>query len=696
MVEPRGHRADGRTWNFQTRSEMTERVNRPASLFFSLVLLAGSSLRAGSAPSHPFLLTTSADVERARQGVKQNEAFAQLAQKLVARARSERIEDLPVLERDWWEAARQKSWRETYPEIFHHTFIAPHKWADLAHACARASLLEPSAELPAKAKRLLLALSSYTFEFEHYDVGMNYTIWAIAALDAYDILHDQFDASERSKLDAFFERLLAAVSKNDEFWVEHEPGGKLNNHYAWHKLCFCALGAFYDRPALIEPALNGPKGVHFMLQHGFKDGGLWLEGSIPYHFAATSPLLLIAEILENAHYPVSLYQHETADGRNLKQSYDALLPLLFPDRTLPPIGDCYGRRPHLGEHPDWEVLYRRFQEPAYAWLLADRNVRSPQALFSGVAQLPAAKPPHQASALWPEMGYVALRSDKGTNYWSGRGWTVFATYSHRPVHEHADKLSLMLFADGHLWLPDCEAKTSAEHAFSSQVQSQLNRETLCHNTLLVDGRSQRLPGQRLDLLEFSSLPHVKRATFGDLGAQLYPGVRQLRTIIVRPDYVLDFFQVQSPQSHEYAWLTHVDGKPVNGSLKELKPVELPASTPWPYLQNPKTSACSNSFWECFAHNDGLLRLDVLASAPGEVVQCGFPRDDSRTPSTVPMRMVRAKQSDAWFLALYRLVSKPDAPCALKVRSGEMQTWNVSVESEGKVLTHTIPSLSAMQ
>ena len=62
------------------------------------------------------------------------------------------------------------------------------KWADLARACARASLLSPAPETVAKAKRILLTLANYTFEFEHYDVGLNYAIWAMAALDACDSL----------------------------------------------------------------------------------------------------------------------------------------------------------------------------------------------------------------------------------------------------------------------------------------------------------------------------------------------------------------------------------------------------------------------------------------------------------------------------------------------------------------------------
>ena len=132
---------------------------------------------------------------------------------------------------------------------------------------------------------------------------MNYTLWTLAALDAYDILYPGLTAAERARMDAFFDRYLAALRKSDDYWNEHEPGGKLNNHYAWHKLGLGMIGVFYGRPELVERALRGPKGVEQMLAQGFKDDGLWLEGSIPYQFAETAPLVIMAQMLENARYP---------------------------------------------------------------------------------------------------------------------------------------------------------------------------------------------------------------------------------------------------------------------------------------------------------------------------------------------------------------------------------------------------------
>ena len=295
-----------------------------ALLALALTLVPHSATTSPSATdrSHPFLLVTTADIERARDGLKHSSVFAGLAKELTARATTNRVEDLPPLEREWWQAARQQPWSATYPEIFHHTFIVPMKWAELARNCARANLVVPSPQLAAKAKRLLLQLSDYTFEFDHYDVGMNYTIWTLAAHDTYDILYADLTAAERARMDAFFERYLAALRKSDDYWIEHEPGGRLNNHYAWHKLGLGMIGVFYGRPELVERALRGPKGVEQMLAQGFKDDGLWLEGSIPYQFAETAPLVILAQMLENARYPENLFCYRSPNAKLYQRGGD--------------------------------------------------------------------------------------------------------------------------------------------------------------------------------------------------------------------------------------------------------------------------------------------------------------------------------------------------------------------------------------
>lgn len=671
-------------------------------LFFEVVLLALTttptleSAAAGprvSARPHPFLFLTASDVARAREGVKTNPDFAKMAQDLSREAGSQKIESLPVLDNGWWHALTNKAWRDCYPENYRHTLAQPVRWSSLARDCARASLVNDAPVLAEKGRRVLLRLSDYSFEWEHYDTGMFYTIWAAQALEAYDILFDRFTAAERLRMDAFFERYLRAVVKNDDYWVKHEPGGKLNNHYAWHKLGRCMIGLFCDRPELVEQALHGSQGVSNMMSTGFKDNGLWLEGAIPYQHTTTVPLVLMAELLENAGHKTNLWR-DSLGGPSLKATYDALITLLLPDRTLPPIGDAYARRSHFGASADLEILTRRFGDPAYAWFINDRKTRVPQALFTGLSELPAGAPPPQHTRIWTNMGYAALRSVEGTRYWSGEGWTAFATFSAQPVHQHADKLSMMLFGGGHLWLPDREAKTSAEHAFSSAIQSQLNRETLCHNTLLVDGRSQRHPPERLELVEFENQPGTKRLTIADLRGRLHPGVRQMRTLIVHEDSVLDFFQVLSDQPHDYSWVFHVDGKPANASLTNWITASLPTNAPWSYLLNPQRASSAGAYRETFSYGGQTMQLDLRASGPIKVVQCGFPEDDGSHPDALPMRLVQCRQTAAWCAAVYHLATSLTGDIEVQVGPAAPGRMEILLRHPAGDRRHSAPDLRA--
>lgn len=658
-------------------------------------------------PGHPFLFVNPRAVERAKAGMAKGGLFAELGASLLKRARAARIEELPPLDRAWWDTQRSKPWADTYAPIWHHTAVVPAQWARLAQECARASLLFAEPELKAKGKRVLVDLSQYTFEFDHYDVGMNYTLWCIEALDAYDVLYGEFSPAEHGRMTAFFDRFLAAVVKNDEYWIANRiGGGEINNHYAWHKLGRAMIGLFYGRKELVEQAIFGPKGIDMMMRHGFRDDGLWLEAAIPYQFAQTRPLVVLAEILENAGYPLDLWHYPSGDGRTLKQAYDALFALLFPNRILPPVGDCYGSRPHLGKHEDFEILSRRFREPYYAWLLGDcaeRGRERPSVwswpeklLFDGEPEIPAGRAPAMTTQLWPEHGYAALRTVEGEEYWSGRGWTVFATYGDFNVHGNFDKLSLMLYANGHLWAPRFEAFSSAEQKFAADVQRGLNRSTLCQNTVLVGGTDQALVPRRLDLVEFHRLPDVKRLTIGDLAGRLYPGVRQVRTMIARDEYVLDVFQLESPTPQRYTWLLHVDAVPKDSSVAQWTAQALPGTGPWKYLRDAKRGPSATGYWEVFEHAGRFLRVDLVCDGPVEVVRCGFPADDSDKPKLLPMLMVTAARPEARFVAVYRSPKDPGEAAGIAIKDDVLQSYLVSVTVGGRTLSHRVPALAGLR
>ncbi len=178
LVERRGynHAAPNGAGPHARRGKSKLNHYRVAALLAFHCAVASST----AANTHPFLFVTPADIARAREGVQQSPVFAGLAKELTARATTNRVEDLPPLERDWWQIAKQKPWRDTYPEVFHHTWIVPLKWADLARNCARANLVSPSSSAhcqkqghPAPPLRLLVRVRALRrrHELHHLDPG---------------------------------------------------------------------------------------------------------------------------------------------------------------------------------------------------------------------------------------------------------------------------------------------------------------------------------------------------------------------------------------------------------------------------------------------------------------------------------------------------------------------------------------------
>ncbi len=644
------------------------------------------------AREHPGLFITLDDVQRARAGSLALDFFANEAESLLNSARDLDPDTLPEFEDTWWADNRERPWRETYPEINHLTGQVPRTWTAAIQRCARASLLYPDEGLDVKAREMLLSLSDYHFEYEHFDVGMNYTTWGMVALEAYDILYAGFSQSERARMDAFFDRMLAAVRKNNDYWIEHEPGGPMNNHYAWHYLGMMMYGLFYGDDDLVQNAIHGAKGPIDSLLYGFRDDGLWLEASINYQFAATVPLVIMAELLENVGHSESLWNFVTDDGHSLRQSYNALIETMFPDGTMPNIGDCYGRRTHPGSSPDYEILYRRFNDPTYAWAIQHYGRRHPNAIFSGIPELPAGNAPLLSSRNWPEQGYTMLRSAYSENYWSGDGWTLFTTWSGAPVHDNRDKLSFMLFADGHHWLVDAEVRPTVYHAFSAAVQSELNRHTLSHNTVMVDGQSQRHPGKRLELVEYQILPEVQRVTMADRDGRLYPGVQQMRTFLISDAYILDVFQVKAETTRNLTWLLHVDGKSVDNSGEAWMALTPWAEGPKRWLREPESAPLAGQYHEVFQHESDHFTLDVHpSSAETTITRCLYPRDDRPDSDAYATRMIDVDTNQAIFLAVYRRGTHEKLE-ELTVRPASLGRLEVTVNTGDAIRHHLIPAL----
>ena len=662
-----------------------------------LAIIMATSVIPAFGRGHPFLFMSSADIARVQHNATSSVFFAELAQSQIAVARQVDVDQLPPFETDWWEEEEPKPYTDRDRSLtLKHLRLIPMEYGNAAKNCARAWILTGDTNYLDKAKVVLLKHAEYDFGFDDVNCGIDYTVASFGAMEAYDIAYDYFTQQEHDTMDDFFMRLVVAVEQNNDYWIANNPSGtEMNNHEGRHRACMAMVGFFYDIPRYIDKAITDPKGFNDMLQDGFQDEGLWPEASLPYQFVQLDAMLWIAELAHNAGYPVNLYTHMVA-GRSLQGCYDTVFSLTFPDGQLPPIGDGYGGRAYPGERKDYERLYTRLGDEKYAWLIDRSDGRDRDSLFWGVADLQAGSPPPCPSKLWPEHGYAALRTNEGTHYWNGNGWTLFADFSSNRTHEHADKLSIMLYGEGHLWLRDSECRADRVEKATAEVTVLLNRATASHNTVMIDLEDQKkaLPAP-LELLEFSTTPGNRRITVGDSADLLYPGVRQLRTCIVRDDYVVDVFQVKAGEAHDIAWTTHIDAELHDCFVSEFGPASQPANGPWQYIQTDDISAPTNTFWETFSHDGAFFRMDVASSQPSQYTRSRYPTVEAAPQEYIPMRMVGCHAAEATFVAVYRTGDAViTSPVEIEIGDASEGNWMLGIVSQGVTNEFTIRDLAS--
>lgn len=654
-----------------------------AACVFGLLIITSPEVSA--IKTHPCLIATPAGVELARRRVRENEWAKNVLERLRRQAEQLASEPLPAFEKDWWDEASKKHWSQTYPEVNHHTNFAVSGPVSAALGAAIAYAAAGDPRHASLVKKVLLHYADYDFFAEHPDVGLNWSIWVSKALMAYDLVYDTIEASDRTKIDGFFERAVDAVMKNDMWWLRHNPGGLFNNHFAWHKFLIGSYGLFYDREDLVDYALNSDQGIRMLIEYGSRDDGLWLESSLNYHFTAVQALVEFARQLSNSGHWFDLWNAELANGRRLIALFGGPLQTLFPDLTLPTLGDTYGVRLRLDSVNGYFLAYDAYRLPEIAWLLRDRVDIPPEALF--LSNLPGDADQDSLglfTRLWPEHGYVALRTQEGKNYWKGEGFSAFLSYDFDGIHSHRDKFSFVLFARGSHIVVDPEARSAARHAFSAQIQAQLNRSTLCHNTVMVDGLDHRPIAGKLELPDFVNADSVKMVTIADRDGRVYDGVRIMRTFAVTPDYALDVFQVSSDTERTYDYLFHSPADSGRFDADgEFAPTDLGETGPWKWLRNAR-SAFLDSDWSASTSQGSLTaRLTMLGEPGTRVITCEFPAKDDFSGTPIPMLMARRTARSTVFVALIQAERGPLPQPAIELRDSGRGFLRVRVSCEGE-------------
>ena len=371
--------------------------------------------------------------------------------------------------------------------------------------------------------------------------SLDEAVWSIPLARAYDAVAATLSADDRALIARDLLRPLG----------EHLLGQlwrRVHNIECWHLAGLATVGAALDEPRFLAPALDPDHGLGAQLAGGVLDDGWWWEGSPTYHFYTLQAVTALAAALRGRH-PVAL-----ADPR-LSAMLGAPFGLARDDLSLAATNDGWLREAEpdaIGAYaPVYEAAYGLWADPAHAAQLARLYAAgaartSPEALLFGPATLPAAAPVPAASAVHDASGYAVLRGGDLER------WLLLKYGPHGGGHGHPDKLALDLHAFGRPLAADLGTP-----GYGIPLNRTWYRETLAHNTFLIDGTAQ--PPATGHLVRFVA---PEEAPFGVADAIVswpadapapYAGVAAGRCILWKggdAPYFLDIVRVAAPGDAE--------------------------------------------------------------------------------------------------------------------------------------------------
>jgi len=404
--------------------------------------------------------------------------------------------------------------------------------------------------------------------------SLDEAVWLIPLIRAYDLIGDSMRPADRRLVEVDLIRPAA----------EHLVGEKyhrLHNIECWHNTAIGAAGLCLSDRNLIRIAIDEDFGFRHQLAEGVRDDGLWWEGSTSYHFYALTALMTMAQMWEGAEHD-ALWRSE-----RLKRMFSAPVDLVMgSDLRLPATNDCWFFTSLLGDVCHgvpmgvsfYEVALGWYGDPSFAWVLKHSYSRrqhartSLEALLYGV-ELPSdsmlARDP--APRVFASSGLALLRSDEPLQSQT----SVLLKYGpHGGSHGHPDKLSISINAGGVPLSPDLGTP-----GYGIDLNQTWYRQTISHNTVIVDGRSQ--PAACGELVAFEGResagggdrsPHdgighgvggngKAKGGFAHADARVqwaekpYAGASMRRVVLgVDDGYFVDYFEVDCGRDRQIDWI----------------------------------------------------------------------------------------------------------------------------------------------
>lgn len=397
----------------------------------------------------------------------------------------------------------------------------------------------------------------------------------------YDFIKDQLTHKEQHYIE---QRLLR---EGADFLMQHRTP-QLHNHEMKINATIGVIGLILEDDQYLDFALNSEYGIHYQLNHGCSEEGMWFEGSIHYHYYALQALLNFEKVAYSTPYSV-------ANNPNLLKMLKLPLKLVLNTGDFPRLNDCIAGQEKLTHSHLFEFAYQQYPCKIFAQALAsiyqNKSRDNIDALLYGVESLPTQQTLDCQSIHTPQAG-VTIHYDKQNNN--------AMLLKHSPYggeHDHYDRLSFILVREGKEILPDLGTT-----GYGAELHYGYYKNSATHNTLVVNQQNQSPINPKLlnyeqtneltliDCIADWNDPEatVDSHTIVQWDKQAYKEVTFRRILICYGNAYIELTEVANPNQQQLDLTYHVRGEHL--SINQMQPCTNPLHGPLQRMHNTHISA----------------------------------------------------------------------------------------------------------
>ena len=447
--------------------------------------------------------------------------------------------------------------------------------------------------------------------------------WAIPLIEGYDCIYESGVLTpgqiERINRDVW-QVCAADIAKHDT---------AVHNFSCWHMGAIGSIGLCIGSAEWIDFAINGPRGMRRQYAEGILDDGMWFEGSWGYHFYALTPTLHLSEAC--AHVGIDLYTPR------LKTMFEAPVQMAMPDLSLPAFNDSGTGGSIRSRANYWEKAYSRYGDAIFGGMLRYSNRETDDALLYGLPN-PPINTLTPGSKNFTGSGIAVLRGKIP----AGEQYIALDYGPHGSGHGHPDKLGFVWYG-----LDRILALDPGSVNYSLTVHDAWYRQTLSHNTIVVDQRSQgQTEGTCLGFRGNGDAPFASAESDG-----AYPGVTLRRTVILTRSGPLLVDWALSEAEHTYDWAYHNYGSFSSSVSFNPTGAFYGLTEGYDRIEDPRESEPLRSFRGTWLLDGGPERVDLSLVAQQPVTMFTGMGYGYNAAEKLPMVIARQRGKQAVWVAL---------------------------------------------